>query len=48
MNDSRTQGTRCYEKLKVVDDMNDSGLRVKGSRYYGELRVMVDMKDFRC
>ena len=29
MNDSAswTQASRCYEQLKVVDDMDDSGLK---------------------
>ena len=33
MNDSKSwaQGSRCYEQLKVVDDMNDSGSWAQGS-----------------
>ena len=36
MNDSFSwaHGSKCYEQLRVMDDMNDYGLWVKGSRCY--------------
>ena len=35
-----------YEQLRVVDDMNDIGLRAQASRYYEILKAFIDLKDF--
>ena len=35
------QGSRCSAQLRVVDDMNDSGLEVEGSRYYEKLYILI-------
>ena len=40
------KGSRYYEQLRVVDDMNDSESWEKGSGYYEQLNAMVDMNDF--
>ena len=39
MNDSllRAQGSRCYEWLKVVVDMKESGVWAQGSKCYEQL-----------
>ena len=34
-----------HHKLRVVDDMNDSGSWAHSSRYYEQLKAMVDMND---
>ena len=46
INDSRScsQGPRCYEQLRVVDDMNESESSVHDFRCYEQLRAMKDMK----
>ena len=44
---SRAKDTKCYQHLKVVDDMKDSGLLAQGSRCYEELKAMNDMNDSR-
>ena len=45
MNDSwsSTQGSSCYEQLRVVVDMNNSMLSTQGSRCYKQLRVVDNM-----
>ena len=47
MNDSRSssQGSSCYEQLRVVIDMNDSMLSAQGSKCYEQLRLVDDMND---
>ena len=47
MNDSRSSsnGSSCYEQLRVVMDMNDFMLLAQGFRYYEQLRVVDDMND---
>ena len=39
MNNSRSwaQDSRCYEKLRVVINMNDLGSWVEGSKFYEQL-----------
>ena len=39
------EGSRCYERLKVVVDMNDSESWGIGSRFYEQLRFVDDMND---
>ena len=41
-----SQGSRCYEQLRVVDDMSDSNLWAQASRYYDYLRAVIDLNDF--
>ena len=36
---------RCYEQVKDVDDMNNSGSWAQGFSFYEQLRFMVDMKN---
>ena len=47
MNDSESwaQGFRCYEQLKVVDDMSYFGSWAQGFGYYEQHRVVEDMND---
>ena len=40
------QGSRFYEQVGVMDDMNNSQLWAQGFRCNEQLRVVVDMKDF--
>ena len=48
MNKSRSgaRGSRWYEQLKVVDDMNDIRSRAQASRYYEMLKAFIDLKNF--
>ena len=48
MNNFRSwaQGFRCYEQLKVLDDMNDTGSRAQASWYYEMVKAFIDLKDF--
>ena len=39
------QGSRLYEQVKVVDDMNNSQSWAQGSRYYEQLKVVINMND---
>ena len=39
-------GSRYYEQLKIVDDMNNSESWAKGSKYNEKLKVVFDMNDF--
>ena len=41
------KASRCYEQLRVVDDMNDFRSWDEGSRCYEQLKVLVDMKEFK-
>ena len=41
------QGSRCYNELLTVDDMNDFELWAKGSRIYEQVRVVDDINDSR-
>ena len=41
-----TEGTICYEQLRVMVDMNDSRSSTEGFICYEQLRAMVDMNDF--
>ena len=38
-------GSRCYEQLKVVDDMNDSGSWAQATRFYDYLKVVENMNN---
>ena len=37
--------SKLYEKLNIVDDMNDSRLWDQGSRCYEKLKIVVDMNN---
>ena len=45
MNDSELclQGSRCYEQLKVMEDMNDFRSCAQGYKSYEQLRAMIDI-----
>ena len=47
MNDSRlsTQGSSCYDQLRVVVDMNDFMFSVHGFKFHEQLRVVDDMNN---
>ena len=42
---SWTQSSRWYEQLRVVDNINDSGLCAQGYKSYEQLKAMNDMND---
>ena len=44
---SWTQASKCYEKVRAMDDIKDFGLWTRGSRRNEQLRVMDDMNDSR-
>ena len=48
MNDSwlLTQCSKCYELVRVMNDMNDSRSSTQVSSCYEQLRVVNDMNDF--
>ena len=39
------QASRCYEQLKVEDNMNDSWSLANGFKCYEQLKVVLHMKD---
>ena len=39
------KASRCYEQLRVVDDMNDFRSWDEGSRCYKQLKVVDDMNE---
>ena len=41
------QGFKCYEHIRVVDDMNNCRSWVEGSKWYEQLRVVDDMNNLR-
>ena len=47
MNNSMSwaQGSKCYEQLKVVDDMNDTSSRAQASWYDVMLKAFINLKD---
>ena len=40
-----SSGFRCYEQLRVVDNMNDTGTRAQASRYYERLKAFIRVMD---
>ena len=46
MTSSHDLKAKWYEKLRIVNDMNDSRPSTEGSLGYEKLRVVVDMNDF--
>ena len=48
MNDfvSCAHGSRCYEQVRVMDEMNDSKLLGQGYRFYEQLYTVVEMNDY--
>ena len=47
MNDSSSyaQGSRCFEELRAMDDMNEFGSWAQGSKCNEQLSVVDDMND---
>ena len=48
MNDSKSfaQGSKCYEQIKGVADIDDFGSWAQGSRWYEQLTVLDYMNVF--
>ena len=42
---SRAQGSKYYEQIKIMVDVNDSESWAQGSRRYEQLSAVVDMND---
>ena len=43
----KAQGSRCYEQLRAMYDMNNFGLWAQGSKCYEQLGPIDGMKDSR-
>ena len=43
-----TEGSRFYEQLRVVDDINDSRLWAQASKCSEQLKAVDDMNDLGC
>ena len=48
MNDLRlwATGSRSYEQLRAMDDLNDSGSWDEATRYFEQLKAIIDLKDY--
>ena len=44
---SLAKGFRCYEQVKVVDEMNDSWSCAQDSKSYEQLKTIDDMNNSR-
>ena len=44
--ESLAHGSRCYEYIRIMDDMNNFQMSTQSTRCYEQIRAMNDMNEF--